>query len=133
MAENLSVNALIEGKVVRIKPFGAIIALDGGRQGLVHISHVSDKFVQDICDYVNVGDVVKVKVLSMDETGEKIALSMKEAGPHEPAPRPPRVSFFDEPDSRQPKDLTTFEDKFKDWVRSANERQATISKRKKRK
>ena len=66
MSEKLEVGSIVEGKVVRVKPFGAIVSL-GNTQGLVHISQVANSFVQDINDHVKVGDMVKVKVLSIDE------------------------------------------------------------------
>ena len=132
MPEELTVNGFAEGKVVRIKPFGAIVALSNGQQGLVHISHVSDKFVQDINDYVNVGDFVKVKVLSVDADSGKIALSIKDAGLTIKEP-PVKVPFFSEEFQRPVKELATFEEKMKNWQKTSNELQATLSKRKKRK
>ena len=82
MSEKLEVGSIVEGKVVRVKPFGAIVSL-GNTQGLVHISQVANSFVQDINDHVKVGDMVKVKVLSIDEESHKIALSIREALPKE--------------------------------------------------
>ncbi len=130
MPEIPEVNSFVDGKVVRIKPFGAIISLEGGQQGLVHISHVSNKFVQDINDYISVGDIVRVKVLSIDAESGKIALSIKEADSFKKKPAP---SIFDEDVQKPVKESLTFEEKFKDWVRASNELQATLSKRKKRK
>ena len=66
MSEKLEVGSIVEGKVIRVKPFGAIVAI-GNTQGLVHISQVANSFVQDINDHIKVDDVVKVKVLSIDE------------------------------------------------------------------
>ena len=83
MSEKPEVGSIVEGKVVRIKPFGAIVSLGEQAQGLVHISQVANTFVQDINDHVKVGDIVKVKVLSIDPETNKIALSMKEALPKE--------------------------------------------------
>ena len=60
MAEKIETGSVVEGKVVRIKPFGAIVQLEGGAQGLVHISQIANGFVQDINDHVAVGDTVKV-------------------------------------------------------------------------
>ena len=94
MSEKLEVGSIVEGKVVRVKPFGAIVSL-GNTQGLVHISQVANSFVQDINDHVKVGDMVKVKVLSIDEESHKIALSIREALPKEelrPSPTSPSTS-----------------------------------------
>lgn len=68
---------LFEGKVVRIENYGAFVEIKGTRAGLVHVSEVADGFVKDINQYVKLGDIVKVKVVGVDEEG-KIKLSMKQ-------------------------------------------------------
>ncbi len=72
----LSVGAVVEGKVKSIMPFGAFVELGEGKTGLVHISEVALDYVKEITQYINVGDQVKVKILSIDEKG-KINLSIK--------------------------------------------------------
>ncbi len=74
------VGSIVEGRVTAITKFGAFVSLPGKRSGLVHISEVSDAFVRDVNDFLKVQDVVRVKVLSVDEKG-KIALSIKQAAP----------------------------------------------------
>ena len=76
MSEKLEVGSIVEGKVVRIKPFGAIVSL-GNTQGLVHISQICDRFIKHPLEAVKLGDVVKVKVLSVDLEKKRISLSMK--------------------------------------------------------
>ena len=66
---------IVEGKVKRVAPFGAFVEVNG-ETGLVHISEISIDYVQDINDYVKVGDSVRVKVISLEEKG-KINLSIK--------------------------------------------------------
>lgn len=78
MSSKYEVGSIVEGKVVKIKPFGAIVSLDGGAQGLVHISQISESFVQNISDYLALGDVINVKVLLVEESSGKISLSIKE-------------------------------------------------------
>ncbi len=82
---DLEVGAILEGKVTGITKFGAFVQLPGGQSGLVHISEIANAFVNDVNDYLHVDDVVKVKVLSINEAG-KINLSIKQTLP--PAPRP---------------------------------------------
>ena len=87
----LTVGAVLEGKVKSITNFGAFIALGENKTGLVHISEVSNTYVSDIRQHLTEGQDVKVVVLSMD--GGKVNLSMKrlEAKPQResrPAPRP---------------------------------------------
>lgn len=67
---------VITGKVVRIMPFGAFVELKPKKDGMIHISRLSDKRVEKVEDVVNIGDSVTVKVLDVDKMG-KISLSMK--------------------------------------------------------
>lgn len=80
----LEQGAIVEGKVTGITKFGAFVALEGGKSGLVHISEVANSFVNDIREHVQIGQTVKVKVLGVSPEG-KINLSIKRAEP--PAPR----------------------------------------------
>jgi S1 RNA binding domain protein len=74
----IEVGTKVDGKVSGITNFGAFIDLGENRSGLVHISEVSDGFIKDIHDVLNVGDAVTVKVLSIADDG-KIALSIRKA------------------------------------------------------
>lgn len=76
IVEDLHVGQILEGKVVRIANFGAFIELAPNKDGLLHISQISDKRVNKVEDELNLGDIVKVKVIEMDKFG-KISLSMK--------------------------------------------------------
>ena len=76
-AERYTVGSVIEGKVVRIGSFGAFVALEPGIDGLVHISQVAPKHVEKVEDELSVGDVIKVKVLSVDPEKRRIGLSRK--------------------------------------------------------
>ncbi|MCF6160117.1 MAG: S1 domain-containing RNA-binding protein [Furfurilactobacillus sp.] len=67
----------VSGKVTGITNFGAFVDLGEHQSGLVHISQISNEYIKDIHDVLNVGDEVTVKVLSMEKG--KIALSMKAA------------------------------------------------------
>ena len=70
----LQVGSILEGKVTSITKFGAFVALEGGRSGLVHISEIANSFVNDVHDFLQEGQTVKVMVLS-SENG-KIYLSI---------------------------------------------------------
>ena len=85
----LTVGEVLEGKVTGIAKFGAFVALDGGRSGLVHISEVANTFVSDVNEYLKVGQTVKVKIIGINEDG-KISLSMKKADENAQQQRPPR-------------------------------------------
>ncbi len=74
----VEIDKIFEGKVSGITKFGAFVELDDGTNGLVHISEISDLFVNDINDILKVGDKVKVKVIKINDEG-KISLSIKQA------------------------------------------------------
>lgn len=76
--EKYPVGAVVEGKVVRITTFGAFVELEPGLDGLVHISQCALTRVQKVEDAVNVGDIVRVKVLSVDPAAKRIGLSIRE-------------------------------------------------------
>ena len=87
---DLEIGAILEGKITGITKFGAFVQLPGGVSGLVHISEIANAYVSDVNDYLKMGDVVKVKVLSVNEAG-KINLSIKQTlPPPARAERPPR-------------------------------------------
>jgi polyribonucleotide nucleotidyltransferase len=71
------VGAIYEGKVARIVDFGAFVNILPGKDGLVHISQISKDRVENVSDYLSEGQMIKVKVLDVDQRG-RIKLSMKE-------------------------------------------------------
>ncbi|MGN0148886.1 MAG: S1 RNA-binding domain-containing protein [Clostridia bacterium] len=77
----VSVGNVIEGKVISVMPFGAFVDLGNKQSGLVHISEISSSYVKDINDHVKKGDVIKVKVIKIDDSG-RISLSAKQAEEH---------------------------------------------------
>lgn len=76
IAGDPEVGAIYTGTVVKVAEFGAFVNFMGAKDGLVHVSELADRRVAKVTDIVNVGDVVKVKVLGFDDRG-KIKLSMK--------------------------------------------------------
>ncbi|MFS0822934.1 30S ribosomal protein S1 [Bacillus sp. 1P02SD] len=78
--DSLQVGALLEGTVQRLTDFGAFVDI-GGIDGLVHISQLSHEHVSKPSDVVSEGQVIKVKVLSVDRDNERISLSVKETLP----------------------------------------------------
>ncbi len=73
---DVEVGTVYEGKVARLMDFGAFVTILPGRDGLVHISQISDERVEKVSDKLSEGDVVKVKVLEVDKQG-RVRLSMK--------------------------------------------------------
>ena len=75
--ESLKEGMILTGTVRNIVDFGAFVDIGVHQDGLVHISQLADRFVKNPLDVVSVGDVVKVRVLSVDVERKKISLSMK--------------------------------------------------------
>ncbi|HIG79700.1 MAG TPA: polyribonucleotide nucleotidyltransferase [Cycloclasticus sp.] len=73
----IEVGRIYEGKVVRLMDFGAFVSILPGKDGLVHISQISEERVENVTDKLSEGDVVKVKVLEVDRQG-RVRLSMKD-------------------------------------------------------
>ena len=96
----VEIGAILEGKVTGITNFGAFVELPDKSTGMVHISEVSATFIKDIHEKLSEGDMVKVKVLEINEKG-KIALSIKKALPQEDEQKPKRPAG-DKPRRSQP-------------------------------
>ncbi|CEO40236.1 polyribonucleotide nucleotidyltransferase [Photobacterium kishitanii] len=75
---DVEVGRVYTGKVMRIVDFGAFVSVIGAKEGLVHISQISQDRVEKVSDYLQMGQEVQVKVLEIDRQG-RIRLSMKEA------------------------------------------------------
>jgi polyribonucleotide nucleotidyltransferase len=73
---DIEVGTIYEGRVTKLMDFGAFVTLMPGRDGLVHISQISDERVEKVTDKLTEGDIVRVKVLEIDKQG-RIRLSMK--------------------------------------------------------
>ena len=137
------VGEIYTGKVLKIKPFGAIVSLPGSQPGLVHISQIANGFIQSVADVLAIGDEVEVRVVSNDPASGKISLSMKDV---------PQAydEYYEEGEDGEygyggeggyrydPPPIITaaaaasFEEKFKSWQKLSNERIAGINRRNKR-
>jgi len=73
---DVEVGVIYEGKVAKLMDFGAFVTILPGKDGLVHISQISEERVENVSDKLSEGDVIKVKVLEIDKQG-RIRLSMK--------------------------------------------------------
>lgn len=77
--DKYAVGSIVEGKVVRMVPFGAFVELEPGVDGLVHISQIANKHVVKPEDELKVGEIIKVKVLEVNSEQKKISLSKRQA------------------------------------------------------
>lgn len=116
---DIVVGDVVEGVVTGITHFGAFVQLPNGKTGLVHISEVSDEYVNEVKDYVKEDDHVKVKILSYDGK-QKIGLSIRQARPGAPAARKfgPRGGSG----HRAGGGRMTFEDKLARFLKDSDER-----------
>lgn len=71
------IGQIVDGTVTGIQPYGAFVALDDETSGLIHISEISEGYVRDISSFVQVGDVVHVKIIDFDKDNNQARLSLK--------------------------------------------------------
>lgn len=126
----LEVDSIVEGKVSGITGFGAFVDLPEGKTGLVHISEIARNYVKDVRDHLSIGQVVRVKILSMDPNG-KISLSIKKAiEPRQKAPAfsgvPAEVDFTRR--SEEQFMAMSFEDKMAKFKATSDERMQDIKR-----
>ena len=134
---SIEIGSIQEGKVTGIMNFGAFVSLPGGKSGLVHISEISNTFVKDVHDHLQVGQIVRVKVIDINEQG-KINLSIKRIQAEEkkeedreavppPAPRTPVASRNPGPEMgvvAPPTGDMTFEEKLKKFMQASDSKNA---------
>lgn len=111
----VEVGRKLEGKVTGITNFGAFVELPDGATGLVHISEIADKYVKDVHEFLTVNDVVKVKVIHVEDDG-KIGLSIKQALEQKPRRQAP------------PKRRENFEDKMNKFLKDSEDRLTTLKR-----
>ena len=125
---DVTVGAILDGKVTGIMKFGAFVSLPGGRSGLVHITEIAYTYVNQVSDHLQVGQEVKVKVIGIDDAG-RINLSIKKA--QDPPPQqdrrrssapPPAPRTGDRRNAAPP----SFEDKLKQFMADSDSRMSGV-------
>ena len=94
----LTVGAILEGKIKSITNFGAFVALPENKTGMVHISEVANTYVSDIRQHLTEGQEVKVMVISLDNG--KVNLSIKRLQPPQPRENAPKLEFKPHPEAQ---------------------------------
>ena len=127
----LEIGKIYTGKVKGITQYGAFVDIDGGGNGMVHISEIANTFVSEIREHLTEGQDVRVKVIGINEAG-KVSLSIKKAieetgaqeKPIRPAPPKERRSKPNvwEPKKTIPQSEMTFEDMMSHFKQSSEER-----------
>lgn len=121
----LEVGSVVDAKITGITNFGAFAQIEGGKTGLIHISEIAVDFVKNIEDFVKVGDVMKVKVISCEKG--KISLSAKKVIEEErarKASRPAEVELFEKPKDEN----LSFEDKMNKFKQDSDERMLALKR-----
>ena len=124
----LNVGSIVDGKVTGITKFGAFVSLPEGRSGLVHISEIAYAYVNEVSDYLSVGQEVKVRIVGIDDNG-RINLSIKKAQDPPPRPqsrRPAPVPAAGAPAARS--GPSSFEDKLKQFMQDSDSKLSGVRK-----
>jgi polyribonucleotide nucleotidyltransferase len=82
ITEEAKVGKIYEGRVISIKDFGAFVEILPGQDGLCHISELSDEYVRNVSDVVKMGDLVRVKVIAIDDQG-RVKLTRRQVAQEE--------------------------------------------------
>ena len=123
---DVTVGAVLEGKVTGIMKFGAFVSLPGGKSGLVHISEIAYTYVNQVSDHLQVGQEVKVKVIGIDDAG-RINLSIKKTT-EPPARQPRRVSAPVQSVQQAEARPSSFEDKLKRFMQDSDSKLSGVRK-----
>ncbi len=107
----IEVGSVVEGRVTGITNFGAFVELSSGETGLIHISEVADAYVKDIKDFLQEDQIIKVKVINIEDG--KIGLSLRRVND---APR------------RSKQDLKVFEEKLNKFLKESEKRQSDLKR-----
>ena len=77
MEYSVQIGDVIDVTITGVQPYGAFASLPDKSSGLIHISEISDKFVRDVENFVHVGEVIRVKVIDIDNETHQAKLSLK--------------------------------------------------------
>jgi len=122
----ITVGKVVEGTVTGITDFGAFVQLPGGKNGLVHISEISDDYVKRVADYLRKDQKVKVKILSISDDG-KVSLSIRQA---KSRTNNPIEIDWNKNDEKQRN--MSFEDKLSKFLKESSEKQDMLKMRESR-
>ena len=108
------VGDLVLGTVNQIRPYAIFLTFEDGSKGLLHISEISDAYVRDIERYGSVGDVIKVKIIEIDDFNGFLRVSLKKV------PEEERYSTHDNSTKKVPEfdeaDFSSLQEKLPEWI-----------------
>ncbi len=124
MTKEVKIGDIVEAEVTRITDFGAFVKINGGNRGLIHISQISDSFVKDINEHLNVGTKVKARVIKLGPD-KKIDLSLKR-----PSTAPAQKDNFGPPAALRSRRTgfksSDFEEKLKRFLKGSQQSLANL-------
>lgn len=120
---SINVGDIVECSVINITSYGAFVQLEDNKKGLIHISEVSNRYVEDANTVLKVGQVVKAKVLSIDNG--KISLSIKQLEKPHTYKRDFKEQINKKSETSEPK---TFEDILSKFMKESEERQTDLKR-----
>jgi S1 RNA binding domain protein len=130
---SIEIGSTVEGTVVKLAEYGAIVRLAGGKMGLVHISEVADTYVRDVREHMRENDRICVKVLKINDKG-RYELSVKQADHKAVAPRVERPQTREMPEHgfqiNRHRDVApvNFEDRLTRFMKDSEERQHDLKR-----
>ena len=77
---NIKIGKIVEGQITGVTKYGVFVSLEDNYTGMIHISEVSNKYIEDLNNIFKIGDLIRVKVLSIDENKLQVKLSIKKIG-----------------------------------------------------
>ena len=95
----MDIGSTVEGTIVKLAEYGAIVRLQGGKTGLIHISEIADTFVRDVKDYFKEHDRVRVKILSINNKGRYELSTKNIEQPEQETPREKKKPTEREPEA----------------------------------
>lgn len=128
----IEIGNITKGKIVKVLNFGAIVKLEGGSTGLIHISEIADTYIKDINEYVKENDEVTVKVLRSGKEG-RFDLSLKQCLSSDFKHDDISADVNKYKDNEKKADLvelaqSTFEDRLSKYMKESEERQMELKR-----
>lgn len=123
-----TVGTIVEGKVTGITKFGAFVSIAPNKSGLVHISEIANTYVSDVSQHLEVGQEVKVKIISIDDNG-RINLSIKKVEEQSQQQRPARQNVQrtqPKASTQETKETNSFEEKLKQFMADSDSKMSGI-------
>ncbi len=118
MDQRVKIGDIIDVTITGVQPYGAFASLPDHTSGLIHISEISDRFVRSVENFVHVGDIIRVKVIDIDEYTHQAKLSLKAV---HTIKRKHKRGFKNQREKIQetPLGFSSLQDKLPEWIETS--------------